>query len=91
MHFCGEKKCILRVERTVAHAADHQQRTRPESHTLMCVRTQRCRTRGLARERSRWQVAATHAQARVTHALARTVSLASGAMRHRYQSRTHGG
>ena len=40
------------VERTVANAADHQQRERPESRTLKCVRTQRCYTRCLARKRS---------------------------------------
>ena len=34
----------LLVERTVARAADHRQRTRPESRTLTCVRTQRCRS-----------------------------------------------
>ena len=46
--------CIVahRVDRTVAHPADHRQRTQPDSRTLTCVRTQRCRTRGIARERS---------------------------------------
>ena len=48
----------FRVERTVARAADHRQRTRPESRTLACLRTQCCRSRGLARERSRGHVCA---------------------------------
>ena len=42
----------LGVEHTLTRAADHRQRTWLESRTLACVGTQRCRSRGRARERS---------------------------------------
>ena len=77
--------CIvtLRDERT-AHAADHHQRTRPESRTLTCVRTRGFRTRCLARERF-----CCHTCAGARNTRPRTHS--SGHMRRCNQRRMHGG